>query len=174
MGSSSRLKDRRKSEKPMTRARSAAAWEARRPARGRDSCIRDTPSDRNRSRGLTGRYPGVAAKAEIICSAPRRVKRSRPSTVARRRDGSPTLPARCYTPLGRRAVRPAILFMDTNILLDYPDLKDYRRSLRPLTLVVIPEVMAELRGLSRAPARGEAGAALRALAVLEPLARPFH
>lgn len=71
-------------------------------------------------------------------------------------------------------MRPAILFLDTNILLDYPDLKDYGRSLRPLTLVVIPEVMAELRGLSRAPARGEAGAALRALAVLEPLARPFH
>ena len=71
-------------------------------------------------------------------------------------------------------MRPAILFLDTNILLDYPDLKDYGRSARPLTLVVIPEVMAELRGLSRAPGRGEAGAALRALAVLEPLARPFH
>jgi len=68
-------------------------------------------------------------------------------------------------------MRPAILFLDTNILLDCPRLMDYRPIGRPLTLVVIPEVMRELRGLAQSSGRGQAGPALQALAGLEVLAR---
>ena len=67
-------------------------------------------------------------------------------------------------------LRAAILLLDTNILLDLPRLEGYRFSRRQITLVVIPEVMRELRGLSRAPARGQAGSAMQALAALESLA----
>lgn len=42
---------------------------------------------------------------------------------------------------------------------------------RHIILVVIPEVMRELRGLSRSPGRGQAGPAIEALANLETLAR---
>ena len=68
-------------------------------------------------------------------------------------------------------MRPAILFLDTNILLDCPRPGDYRLPGRRLTLVVIPEVMRELRGLAKAPGRGQVGAAGQALAALESLAR---
>ncbi len=68
-------------------------------------------------------------------------------------------------------MRPAILFPDTNILLDCPRPEDYRLAGRHLTLVIIPEVMRELRGLARSPGRGQAGAALQATAALETLAR---
>jgi predicted ribonuclease YlaK len=68
-------------------------------------------------------------------------------------------------------LRPAILFLDTNILLDCPRAEDYRLPGRQVTVVVIPEVMRELHGLSRAPERGQAGPALQALATLEPLSR---
>ncbi len=68
-------------------------------------------------------------------------------------------------------MRPAILFLDTNILLDCPRLEDYRAAGRALTLVVIPEVMRELHGLSRAPQRGQVGPALQAFSSLETLAR---
>lgn len=67
-------------------------------------------------------------------------------------------------------VQPAILLLDTNILLDLPRPEDYRFSGRQVTLVVIPEVMRELRGLSRAPSRGRAGSALQAVAAMESLA----
>ncbi|MHB0868822.1 MAG: PIN domain-containing protein [Chloroflexota bacterium] len=68
-------------------------------------------------------------------------------------------------------MRPAILFLDTNILLDCPRPEDYRVPGRQVTVVVIPEVMRELRGLARARDRGQAGAALMALGTLEPLAQ---
>ena len=68
-------------------------------------------------------------------------------------------------------MRPATLFLDTNILLDCPQPRDYRVQGRRITLVVIPEVMRELRGLSRSPGRGQAGPAIQALANLETLAR---
>jgi len=68
------------------------------------------------------------------------------------------------------APRPAILFLDTNILLDLPRPEQYRITGRQVTLVVIPEVMRELRGLARSPGRGQAGAAMQALASLERLA----
>lgn len=68
-------------------------------------------------------------------------------------------------------MRPAILFLDTNILLDCPRPENYRLPDRQVTVVVIPEVMRELRGLARARARGQAGAALTALGALETLAR---
>jgi hypothetical protein len=67
-------------------------------------------------------------------------------------------------------VHPAILFLDTNILLDMPRPQEYRFSSRRVTLVVIPEVMRELKGLARAPARGQAGPAMQAVAALESLA----
>ena len=84
----------------------------------------------------------------------------------------------CYTrrrrdsadELGATRVRPAILLLDTNILLDLPRPESYRFSGRQVTLVVIPEVMRELRGLSRAPSRGRAGSALQAVAAMESLA----
>ncbi|HEX2986677.1 MAG TPA: hypothetical protein VHS06_00660, partial [Chloroflexota bacterium] len=63
-------------------------------------------------------------------------------------------------------LRPAILFLDTNILLDCPRLEDYRAAGRALTLVVIPEVMRELHGLSRAPERGRTSSALQAFSML--------
>ena len=66
-------------------------------------------------------------------------------------------------------MRPAILLLDTNILLDLPRPEDYRFTGRPVTLVVIPEVMRELRGLSRAPSRGRAGPALQAVAAMESM-----
>ncbi len=66
-------------------------------------------------------------------------------------------------------MRPAILFLDTNILLDCPSSEDYRLPGRQVTVVVIPEVMRELRGLARARDRGRTGPALQALATLEPL-----
>jgi hypothetical protein len=65
----------------------------------------------------------------------------------------------------------AVLFLDTNILLDSPKLAEYRLAGRRLTLVVIPEVMQELRGLAQSRERGQTGAALEALAGLEALAR---
>lgn len=68
-------------------------------------------------------------------------------------------------------MRPTILFLDTNILLDMPRLEEYRLQNRAVTLVVIPEVMRELRGLSRAPQRGQAGSALLAIAPLDMLAQ---
>lgn len=68
-------------------------------------------------------------------------------------------------------MRPAILFLDTNILLDCPRTEDYRLPGRQVTIVVIPEVMRELRGLSRARDRGQTGPALQALTTLEPLSR---
>lgn len=68
-------------------------------------------------------------------------------------------------------MRPAILFLDTNILLDCPRPEDYRLPGRPVTVVVIPEVMRELRGLARSPDRGQVGRAMQALATLEPLAQ---
>lgn len=68
-------------------------------------------------------------------------------------------------------MRPTILFLDTNILLDMPRLEEYRLQNRAVTLVVIPEVMRELRGLSRSPQRGQAGAALLAIAPLDMLAQ---
>jgi rRNA-processing protein FCF1 len=68
-------------------------------------------------------------------------------------------------------LRPATLFLDTNILLDCPQPRDYRVSGRRITLVIIPEVMQELRGLSRSPGRGQAGPAIQAFANLETLAR---
>ncbi len=68
-------------------------------------------------------------------------------------------------------MRPAILFLDTNILLDCPRLEEYRAAGRVLTLVVIPEVMRELHGLSRAPQRGQVGPAMLVLGRLESLAR---
>jgi hypothetical protein len=68
-------------------------------------------------------------------------------------------------------MRPAILFLDTNILLDCPRPEEYRLPGRRLTLVVIPEVMRELRGLAHSPDRGQVGAAGQALAALESLAR---
>ncbi len=68
-------------------------------------------------------------------------------------------------------MRLSILFLDTNILLDCPRPEDYRLPGRQVTLVVIPEVMRELRGLSRSPGRGQAGSALLALATLEPLSQ---
>lgn len=68
-------------------------------------------------------------------------------------------------------MRPAILFLDTNILLDCPRPEDYRVAGRRITLVVIPEVMRELRGLARSPHRGQVGAAMQALAKLETLAQ---
>jgi hypothetical protein len=68
-------------------------------------------------------------------------------------------------------LRPTVLFLDTNILLDMPRLEDYRIQNREVTLVVIPEVMRELRGLSRSPQRGQAGAALMAVAPLEMLSQ---
>ncbi len=67
-------------------------------------------------------------------------------------------------------MRPAILLLDTNILLDMPRPEDYRFSGRQITFVVIPEVMRELRGLSRAPTRGKTGSAMQAVAALEALA----
>lgn len=69
------------------------------------------------------------------------------------------------------AMRPAVLFLDTNILLDSPRMDGYRIPGRKLTLMIIPEVMQELRGLAKSPARGQTGAALQALASLEALAR---
>lgn len=68
-------------------------------------------------------------------------------------------------------MRPAILCLDTNILLDCPRGEDYRLPTRRVTVVVIPEVMRELRGLSRSRERGLTGPALLALATLEPLMR---
>lgn len=68
-------------------------------------------------------------------------------------------------------MRPTVLFLDTNILLESPRLAEYRLPGGGLTLVVIPEVMQELRGLAHSPERGQAGAALQALASLETLAR---
>jgi rRNA-processing protein FCF1 len=67
-------------------------------------------------------------------------------------------------------LRPAILFLDTNVLLDMPRPEEYRFSGRKVSLVVIPEVMRELRGLARAPARGQVGQAMQALGALESLA----
>jgi predicted ribonuclease YlaK len=67
-------------------------------------------------------------------------------------------------------MQPAILVLDTNILLDLPRPEDYRFSGRKVTLVVIPEVMRELRGLSRAPSRGRAGQAMQAVAAIESMA----
>lgn len=71
----------------------------------------------------------------------------------------------------RDKMRQATLFLDTNILLDCPQPRDYRVSGRRIILVVIPEVMRELRGLSRSPERGQAGPAIQALSNLETLAR---
>ena len=68
-------------------------------------------------------------------------------------------------------MRSAILFVDTNILLDCPRLEEFRFPGRQVTLVVIPEVMRELRGLARSRAREQVGAAMQALASLETLAR---
>lgn len=67
-------------------------------------------------------------------------------------------------------MRPAVLFLDTNILLDMPRPEDYRFSTRKVTLIVIPEVMRELRGLARSPARGQTGPAMQAVAALEQMA----
>ena len=68
-------------------------------------------------------------------------------------------------------MRPATLFLDTNILLDSPTLEACLLPTRNATLVVLPEVMRELRGLARSPTRGQAGAAMQAVANLESLAR---
>jgi hypothetical protein len=68
-------------------------------------------------------------------------------------------------------MRSAVLFLDTNILLDSPRLDEYRLPGRQLTLVVIPEVMQELRGLAQSRSRGQTGAAMEALAGLQALAR---
>lgn len=67
--------------------------------------------------------------------------------------------------------RPAILFVDTNILLDCPRPEDYRLPGRRVTVVVTPEVMRELRGLARSRERGVAPAAMQSLAALEALSR---
>jgi predicted transcriptional regulator len=68
-------------------------------------------------------------------------------------------------------MRSTVLFLDTNILLDSPRLEEYRLPGRQLTLVVIPEVMQELRGLAQSRDRGQTGAAMQALAGLQSLAR---
>lgn len=68
-------------------------------------------------------------------------------------------------------MRPAVLFLDTNILLDCPRAGNYRMGGRRVTVVVIPEVLRELRGLARSPNRGMVGPALEALGTLEPLSR---
>ncbi len=68
-------------------------------------------------------------------------------------------------------MRPAVLYLDTNILLDCPRPEDYRLPGRQVTVVVIPEVMRELRGLARSRDRGQAGNALQALSTLEPMAQ---
>lgn len=67
-------------------------------------------------------------------------------------------------------LKPAILLLDTNILLDMPRPEDYRFTGRRITLVVIPEVIRELRGLSASPGRGQAGPAMLAVAALESMA----
>lgn len=67
-------------------------------------------------------------------------------------------------------MRPAILFLDTNVLLDMPRPDEYRFSSRKVTLVVIPEVLRELHGLARAPGRGQAGAAMLAAGAVESMA----
>ncbi len=67
-------------------------------------------------------------------------------------------------------MRPAILFLDTNVLLDMPRPEEYRFSGRQITLVVIPEVLRELRGLARSRDRGQAGSAMQAVAAIESLA----
>lgn len=67
-------------------------------------------------------------------------------------------------------LRAAIPLLDTSILLDLPTPESRRFSGRQITLVVIPEVMRELRGFSRAPARGQVGSAMQALAALDSLA----
>ncbi len=71
-------------------------------------------------------------------------------------------------------MRPAILFLDTNVLLDMPRPEEYRFAGRQITLVVIPEVVRELRGLSRSPDRGQAGPAMQAVAAIESLANRRH
>jgi hypothetical protein len=68
-------------------------------------------------------------------------------------------------------MRPAILFLDTNILLDIPRVDEYRLPGRRITLVVIPEVMRELRGLARSPGRGQVGHAMQAVSTLESLSQ---
>ena len=60
--------------------------------------------------------------------------------------------------------------MDTNVLLDLPDLRQYRTQYPDVTLVILPEVLGELHGLGRA--RGPEGQrARRAQLELEHLAR---
>jgi hypothetical protein len=67
-------------------------------------------------------------------------------------------------------MRSTILFLDTNILLDLPRPEDYRLRNRAAMLVVVPEVMRELRGLSLS-GRGQPGAALEARSRMETLVR---
>ncbi len=67
-------------------------------------------------------------------------------------------------------MRPAVLFLDTNVLLDMPRPEEYRFSGRQVTLVVIPEVLRELRGLARSRDRGLTGPATQALSAFEALA----
>ena len=68
-------------------------------------------------------------------------------------------------------MRASILFLDTNVLLDMPRPEEYHFSGRQITLVVIPEVLRELRGLSRSPERGQAGQAMQAVAAIESMAK---
>jgi predicted ribonuclease YlaK len=60
--------------------------------------------------------------------------------------------------------------LDTNVLLDLPDLRQYRTDYPDLTLVILPEVLGELHGLGRS--RGPEGQpARRAQLELDHLAR---
>ncbi|MBM2809697.1 MAG: hypothetical protein HW416_456 [Chloroflexi bacterium] len=58
-----------------------------------------------------------------------------------------------------RSPAPCVVYVDTNVLLDLPDLRDYRTSYPDVTLVILPEVLGELNGLSRVP--GQNGQAAR-------------
>lgn len=66
--------------------------------------------------------------------------------------------------------RPCLLYLDTNLLLDFPELDRYRGQHGQLTLVVLEAVASELEGLGRG-SDDTAGRARRAWLALEALRR---